>query len=417
MIVGQTLGVSALAALGAAESLGWMSLGSIQGLTQGFSIRMAQQFGAKDEDGLHQAVGHSIVLSALLAVLLTIVFQAAVRPVLAILQTPEDIKPDTILYLRILFSGIPIVVAYNLLASMLRAIGDSKTPLIATAIAAASNIVLDLLFVCVFGWGIAGAAEATLIAQFISVVYCFFTIRKLTLLHPRRKDLRLEVELSGQLMLLGLPMAFQNFIIAIGSMIVQRLINSFGVIFIAGFTATNKLYGVLEIAATSYGFAMVTYTGQNLGANQPKRIREGLKGWCNYCTYYLDSVSSHFDSFGKIIAFCCLFQVQKKKFHRHLRLHIIPFYYERMPAILYVLYVFRSTLQGLGDTVSPMLSGIAEFVMRTGCVLLLPLWLGAEGIFYAEVLAWTGADLVLIPSCIWALRHRLTKSDDTKRNL
>ena len=131
MIVGQTLGVSALAALGAAESLGWMSLGSIQGLTQGFSIRMAQQFGAKDEDGLHQAVGHSIVLSALLAVLLTIVFQAAVRPVLAILQTPEDIKPDTILYLRILFAGIPIVVAYNLLASMLRAIGDSKTPLIA----------------------------------------------------------------------------------------------------------------------------------------------------------------------------------------------------------------------------------------------------------------------------------------------
>ena len=115
MIVGQTLGVSALAALGAAESLGWMSLGSIQGLTQGFSICMAQQFGAKDEDGLHQAVGHSIVLSALLAVLLTIVFQAAVCPVLAILQTPEDIKPDTILYLRILFTGIPIVVAYNLL--------------------------------------------------------------------------------------------------------------------------------------------------------------------------------------------------------------------------------------------------------------------------------------------------------------
>ena len=107
-----------------------------------------------------------------------------------------------------MFTGIPIVVAYNLLASMLRAIGDSKTPLIATAIAAASNIVLDLLFVCVFGWGIAGAAEATLIAQFISVVYCFFTIRKLTLLHPRRKDLRLEVELSGQLMLLGFPMAF-----------------------------------------------------------------------------------------------------------------------------------------------------------------------------------------------------------------
>ena len=417
MIVGQTLGVSALAALGAAESLGWMSLGSIQGLTQGFSIRMAQQFGAKDEDGLHQAVGHSIVLAGLLAVLLTIVFQVAVRPVLAILQTPEDIKPDTILYLRILFSGIPIVVAYNLLASMLRAIGDSKTPLIATAIAAASNIVLDLLFVCVFGWGIAGAAEATLIAQFISVVYCFFTIRKLTLLHPRRKDLRLEVELSGQLMLLGLPMAFQNFIIAIGSMIVQRLINSFGVIFIAGFTATNKLYGVLEIAATSYGFAMVTYTGQNLGANQPKRIREGLKAGVIIALITSTVLGAILILLGKPLLSLFISGTEEEISQTlAIAYHYLSIMSVCLP-ILYVLYVLRSTLQGLGDTVSPMLSGVAEFAMRTGCVLLLPLWLGAEGIFYAEVLAWTGADLVLIPSCIWALRHRLTKSDDTKRNL
>ena len=397
MIVGQTLGVSALAALGAAESLGWMSLGSIQGLTQGFSIRMAQQFGAKDEDGLHQAVGHSIVLSALLAVLLTIVFQAAVRPVLAILQTPEDIKPDTILYLRILFAGIPIVVAYNLLASMLRAIGDSKTPLIATAIAAASNIVLDLLFVCVFGWGIAGAAEATLIAQFISVVYCFFTIRKL--------------------MLLGLTMAFQNFIIAIGSMIVQRLINSFGVIFIAGFTATNKLYGVLEIAATSYGFAMVTYTGQNLGANQPKRIREGLKAGVIIALITSTVLGAILILLGKPLLSLFISGTEEEISQTlAIAYHYLSIMSVCLP-ILYVLYVLRSTLQGLGDTVSPMLSGVAEFAMRTGCVLLLPLWLEAEGIFYAEVLAWTGADLVLIPSCIWALRHRLTKSDDTKRNL
>ena len=363
MIVGQTLGVSALAALGAAESLGWMSLGSIQGLTQGFSIRMAQQFGAKDEDGL------------------------------------------------------PIVVAYNLLASMLRAIGDSKTPLIATAIAAASNIVLDLLFVCVFGWGIAGAAEATLIAQFISVVYCFFTIRKLTLLHPRRKDLRLEVELSGQLMLLGLPMAFQNFIIAIGSMIVQRLINSFGVIFIAGFTATNKLYGVLEIAATSYGFAMVTYTGQNLGANQPKRIRKGLKAGVIIALITSTVLGAILILLGKPLLSLFISGTEEEISQTlAIAYHYLSIMSVCLP-ILYVLYVFRSTLQGLGDTVSPMLSGVAEFAMRTGCVLLLPLWLGEEGIFYAEVLAWTGADLVLIPSCIWALRHRLTKSDGTKRNL
>jgi Na+-driven multidrug efflux pump len=221
--------------------------------------------------------------------------------------------------------------------------------------------------------------------------------------------LRLEVELSGQLMLLGLPMAFQNFIIAIGSMIVQRLINSFGVIFIAGFTATNKLYGVLEIAATSYGFAMVTYTGQNLGANQPKRIREGLKAGVIIALITSTVLGAILILLGKPLLSLFISGTEEEISQTlAIAYHYLSIMSVCLP-ILYVLHVFRSTLQGLGDTVSPMLSGVAEFAMRTGCVLLLPLWLGAEGIFYAEVLAWTGADLVLIPSCIWALRHRLTK--------
>ena len=407
MIVGQTLGVSALAALGAAEALNWMSLGSIQGLTQGFSIHMAQKFGAKDEDGLRQTVGHSIVLSAILAVVLTILFQLAVRPVLTVLQTPDDIRPNTILYLRILFSGIPIVIVYNILASMLRAIGDSKTPLMATAVAAISNIVLDLLFVCVFGWAIAGAAAATLIAQGISVVYCLNIIKKLSLLHPRRKDLHLTFELSSKLIFLGFPMAFQNFIIAIGSMIVQRLINSYGVIFIAGFTATNKLYGVLEIAATSYGFAMVTYTGQNLGAKEPQRIKKGLKAGLLIALATSAALGAALLLLGKPLLLLFISGTEQEISQTlAIAYHYLSIMSICLP-ILYILHVVRSTLQGLGDTLSPLLSGVAEFIMRTGCVLLLPIWLGAEGIFYAEVLAWSGADLVLIPSCIWALRHRL----------
>lgn len=415
MIVGQTLGVSALAALGAAEALNWMSLGSIQGLTQGFSIHMAQKFGAKDEDGLCQAVGHSIVLSAILAVVLTILFQLAVRPVLTVLQTPDDIRPNTILYLRILFSGIPIVIVYNLLASMLRAIGDSKTPLMATAVAAISNIVLDLLFVCVFQWAIAGAAAATLIAQGISVVYCLNIIKRLSLLHPRRKDLHLKPELSGKLMLLGLPMAFQNFIIAIGSMIVQRLINSFGVIFIAGFTATNKLYGVLEIAATSYGFAMVTYTGQNLGAKKPQRIKKGLKAGLLIALATSAALGAVLLLLGKPLLLLFISGTEQEISQTlAIAYHYLSIMSICLP-ILYILHVVRPTLQGLGDTLSPLLSGVAEFIMRTGCVLLLPIWLGEEGIFYAEVLAWSGADLVLIPSCIWALRHRLDWKKETDR--
>ena len=405
MIVGQALGVSALAALGAAESLNWMSLGTVQGLTQGFSIKMAQQFGAKNEEGLRQAVGHSIVLSAILAVLLTVLFHAAVDPVLTLLHTPSDIRPDTVLYLRIMLSGIPIVITYNLLASMLRAIGDSKTPLTATAVASVSNIVLDVLFVCVFHWGIAGAAAATLIAQSLSVVYCFFVIRKIKILHPKTDDFSLTPKLSGNLVFLGFPMAFQNFVIAVGSMIVQRLINSYGVIFIAGFTATNKLYGVLEIAATSYGFATVTYTGQNFGAKRMDRIREGLKSGLILAIATAAVLGGLLLLFGKpLLRLFISGTPQEITQTLQIAYHYLSIMSICLP-ILYILYVVRSTLQGLGDTVSPLLSGVAEFLMRTGCVLILPIFLGSEGIFYAEVLAWTGADLVLIPSCMRALKH------------
>ena len=408
-IVGKILGVDALAALGTVESINWLVLGTIQGITQGFGILVSQQFGAKKEEALQETIFHASFLAVVAAILFTVGILIGLPGLVGILQVPVDIRPICLDYLYVLFGGIPLMMLYNFTAAMLRAFGDSKTPLIATAIAAASNIVLDLLFVCVFGWGIAGAAEATLIAQFISVVYCFFTIRKLTLLHPRRKELRLEVELSGKLMLLGLPMAFQNFIIAIGSMIVQRLINSFGVIFIAGFTATNKLYGVLEIAATSYGFAMVTYTGQNLGANPPKRIREGLKAGVIIALITSTVLGAILILLGKPLLSLFISGTEEEISQTlAIAYHYLSIMSVCLP-ILYVLYVLRSTLQGLGDTVSPMLSGVAEFAMRTGCVLLLPLWLGAEGIFYAEVLAWTGADLVFIPSCIWALRHRLTK--------
>ena len=404
MIVGQTLGVSALAALGAAESLGWMSLGSIQGLTQGFSIRMAQQFGAKDEDGLHQAVGHSIVLSALLAVLLTIVFQAAVRPVLAILQTPEDIKPDTILYLRILFSGIPIVVAYNLLASMLRAIGDSKTPLIATAIAAASNIVLDLLFVCVFGWGIAGAAIATVTAQLCSCILCFNRVRKIEILALARSDFRLDGRLSKGMFILSMPMALQNLLIAGGGMIVQSVVNRYGMVFIAGFTAGSKLHGVLEIATSSYGFAMTTYVGQNLGAGRMDRIHKGVRSALVAAVATSAVIAVTMLLSGRLVLSGFVSGTEQEiaetisVAYRYLTIMCVC-----LP-VLYVLYIIRSSLQGMGNTVWPMISGIGELIMRTSAALLLPAVVGETGVFLAEVLAWFGADVILISSYLVTVR-------------
>ena len=241
MVVGKFLGVQALAALGASDWLNWMMLGIIQGLTQGFAIKMAQEFGAENLKLLRKVIGNSGVLAMVFALLLTAAGQVLAKPVLLILQTPEEILPSTVLYIRIMFMGIPIVMIYNLLACILRSMGDSKAPLHAMIIASLTNIVLDILFVFYFHWGIAGAAIATLIAQMISSVFCFLKIRRIEIVSLSRSDFSLERGLAAGLVRLGLPMAFQNGIIAIGGMIVQAVVNGFGVIFIAGFTATNKL--------------------------------------------------------------------------------------------------------------------------------------------------------------------------------
>lgn len=398
MVVGKVLGVTALAALGAADWLNWLMLGVIQGLTQGFGIRMAQEFGADRQDRLRECVGNAVVLSMLSAVLLTAAGQLAARPVLMLLQTPPEIIEFTLLYLRIMFAGVPIVMLYNLLACILRSLGDSRTPLNAMIVASLTNIVLDCLFVLGFHWGIAGAAVATLIAQAVSSGFCFFYIKRLTILKLTKEDFRLREDLTRKLIFLGLPMAFQNGIIAVGGMIVQFVVNTYGVLFIAGFTATNKLYGLLEIAGTSYGYAMVTYVGQNLGAGKMDRIRSGMRAAMGIAMATSVVIAICMLVFGKGIL--GLFISGSPEVVEQ-TMQIAYFYLAVMSVclpILYVLHVTRSALQGMGNTVLPMLSGVAEFVMRTLSVIVLPMLFGETGIFFAEILAWLGADVVLVSS-------------------
>lgn len=411
MIVGKALGVDALAALGASDWLNWMMLGIIQGLTQGFAIQMAQDFGAGQTKRLRQTVGNSAILAILSTLVLLVVGQAEAAPMLAFLHTPTEIMGNALLYLRIMFAGVPIVMSYNMLASVLRALGDGKTPLRAMIVASLTNIALDLLFVLGFQWGIAGAAVATLIAQAVSGVFCLLVIRKISVLSCTKEDFRLQSQTAGRLFVLGLPMAFQNSIISIGGMIVQAVVNGFGVIFIAGFTATNKLYGILEIAATSYGYAMTTYVGQNMGAGEYARIRRGVRS-----ALWVAMVTS------AVIALCMLFlgrailgyflsgseQVVDQAMgiaYRYLAIMSVC-----LP-ILYLLHIIRSALQGMGNTVLPMASGVAEFVMRALAALLLPLIIGESGIFYAEVTAWAGADVILVGSYFRMLRQFINKSN------
>ena len=398
MVVGKALGVDALAALGATDWLYWMLLGMIQGVTQGFGILMAREFGARQYENLRCVVGSSVSMSALSALLFLLLGQAVAEPVLVLLNTPVEIMGGSLLYLRIMFLGIPIVMAYNLLATILRSLGDGRTPLYAMIVAALSNIVLDLFFVLVLRWGIAGAAVATLIAQGISGIYCLQKIRKTEFLKLKKSHFALKPAMAGRLLSLGSPMAAQNAIIAVGGMIITAVVNGYGVAFIGGFTAANKLYGILEIAATSYGYAMITYVGQNLGAGKFERIRRGMTLAVIISLATSAVIALMMLVFGEAIVGAFI----SGKPGEILEATRIGYQYLSIMSIclpvLYVLHVTRSAVQGMGNTLLPMVSGIAEFVMRTGGVLLLPALMGENGIFIAEVLAWLGADLILVPS-------------------
>lgn len=398
MVVGKALGVNALAALGAADWMNWMMLGMIQGITQGFGILMAQEFGAGKYKDLCKTVGSSVVLSLLSAILLLGAGQWMAHPVLELLDTPSEIIGDALLYLRIMYLGIPIVMSYNLFATILRSLGDGRTPLYAMIVAAAVNIILDFLFVLVFSFGIGGAAVATLIAQLVSSLFCIYHIRKIELLSVSLSDFRLQGRRSMRLLVLGFPMAFQNAVISVGGMIVQSVVNGFGVIFIAGFTATNKLYGVLEVAATSYGYSMVTYVGQNLGAGRIDRIRKGMKSAVLISLLTSVLIAAVMLIFGKAIL-SCFISGTPEEVEQTLK---IAYYYLVIMSVflpvLYILHVTRSTIQGMGNTLFPMLSGVAEFLMRAVTAVRLPMLIGETGIFYAEIMAWTGADLILVCS-------------------
>ena len=397
-VVGQGVGVQALAAIGAADWLNWLVLSVVQGFAQGFSILMAQYFGAKDYRNLSKSVGASTTLCAIAAVSILALSQALSGPVLRLLNTPESIMGDSLLYLRIVFAGIPIITAYNLLASILRALGDSKTPLYAVVVATVVNIALDLLFVLVFHWGIAGAAGATIIAQAISTVYCYVNVRKISFIRLEKADLKLEPVMTVTLLKLGSPVALQNGIISVGGMVVQSVVNRYGMLFIAGFTATNKLYGLLEIAATSYGYAVTSFVGQNLGGKLIHRIKQGMRSAVVIALLTSAAIAVAMLLLGK--GFLGLF-ISGSPEEVEASMAIAYKYLAIMSVclpVLYMLHIYRSALMGLGDTVVPMVSGFAEMVMRVGIALLLPLAIGQDGIYFAEVGAWTGAAVLLTVS-------------------
>lgn len=395
LIVGQKLGVHALAALGATEWLSFLMFGFIQGLTQGFSINISKYFGEENEDLVQQSIFHALIASIGTALLFTLLGQVMIAPVLRLLRTPEALFEMSALYIGILYLGIPIAFAYNMFAALLRAFGNSSAPLRAMTIASFSNVALDLLFVMVFEMGIKGAACATLLAQAIAALYCIAAFIRIEQARVKKDNAKWNVRILSEQMKLGVPMGVQNIITAAGGLVVQSVVNGFSILFLAGYTAANKLYGLLEIAASSYGYAISTYTAQNIGAGRKERIRTGLLSALKIGTITAYLMSLVMVVFGKPILglFITDTQVEIAEAIRigYRFLCILAVFFP----LLYAVYIIRSCIQGMGNSVMPMLSSLMQVAMRVFCAVVLTKIIGSTGVFWGEIMAWLGADVFL----------------------
>lgn len=273
IIAGQFLGVNALAAIGSTGSLMFFVTGWLQGLTSGFAILVSQWFGAKDMKRMRHYVAMSIYLTIAFAVVMTIGFEFANEPILRLMNSPENLMADIKGYMAVIYGGLIVTAAYNALAAVLRALGDSKSPLYFLIISAIINVVLDIVFIVNFGMGVEGCGYATVIAQAVSALLCLiYIVKKFPILRLSEEDFRISFQSMGRLLALGIPMGLQFSITAIGTIIVQGAVNIYGAVYMAGFSAAGKLQNIIVTVFTAFGATVATYVGQNRGAGKMDRV-------------------------------------------------------------------------------------------------------------------------------------------------
>lgn len=400
LIISRNLGVDALAALGSADWFDYMMVAVIQSLTQGFAIRMAQQYGAGETDRLRQTVAKAVVYSLLSGIVLTIAAVILVQPVLTLMHTHTEIAWMAREYLIWKFGGLLCSVLLNMTSAMLRAFGDSRTPLVSMASAALINVALDLLFVQVLDLGIGSAALATVMAQGTGGLIGLAALRKLPFLSLCRKDFQGNGAMAKDMFSLAVPMMLQNILISAGGMLVQSQVNRFELGFVAGYTAANKLYGALELAALAYGFAMVTYVGQNYGAQKYDRIRTGIRSSIQIAIVTSLAITAVIFIFSRpLIAMFLTSDSATAEAALSYGMQFLRTLAAFLP-VLYILHVLRSVLQGFGDTMTPMISGIAEFCARILMAFMAVKTMGPSAMFAAEIAAWFASDCILVPSVI-----------------
>lgn len=392
-IVSAFVGTAAFAAVGSTSVVSNTLIGFINGLTQGFAILIANSFGAKNHKRMRQHVAGTIILTACMTVLLTILGLALIEPILKALSTPEDIIGDALAYVRIILTGIVFTSLYNMCANILRSVGDSKTPLYCLLMAVAVNIVLDLLFVGVFHWGIEGAAYATVISQALSGILCSgYIIIKFKTLFPQKGEWILTVQQYQELITTGLSMGLMSCVVNLGTIVLQGSINGLGTNIVAAHTASRRLFDILTAMLYTIGVSATTFVSQNMGAKRVDRIRQGVR----HALFIVSGITTVLILicflFGRAVI-CWLTSSNDMEIiasaYMYIRIGVVCFY------VLGPLFILRCSLQGMGRKIIPVFTSVLEMVIKILSANFLVPALGYFGVALTEPISWIIMTIVL----------------------
>lgn len=402
-IVGRWVGVEGLAAVGASSSIMFLFLGFCNGACAGFSVPVAQAFGAKEYSLMRQYVANAIRIGIWISVLLTIPICVLCSPILRLVNVPDDIFHQAWIYLMLQFLGIPLAIAYNLLAGFIRSLGNSKEPFYFLLVSSATNIILDLIFVIVFKWGVFGAGFATLISQVVSVSLCYsFIIRQMKMLIPVGEERRYDSDHVTHLLNNGIPMGLQFSITGIGVIMLQSANNALGTMYVAAFTASMRVKYVFTTVFENIGVAMATYCGQNIGARRLDRVKSGLKAATGIMlVYFVITFAVIFPFSDEMMA---LFVDPSQRQIIDLAsqyMRISNYFYP----VLGMLTIFRYSIQGLGYSTLSLMSGVMEMLARCAVSIWMVPAMGFMGVCLGDPAAWCAADLFLFPAMYFLLRH------------
>ena len=403
LLVGRFLGIEALAAVGSTGSLMFLLLGFVIGLTSGFSICTGQRYGARDADGVRRSAAACAVLALSTALVLSVVGFFFCRPLLEVMNTPRELLDNATAFFSIICGGTIFATGALMAANILRALGDSKMPTLIIGIGIAVNIALEVLFLLVFGWGIPGAAFATVVSwAFATGIFLVYIARRVPELHVRRDDWRLSWSFLREHLEIGLPMGFQASIIAFGAVILQVALNGLGPVSVAAYAAAQKVDTIAMMPMMSFGAAMAAYTAQNYGAGKFSRIRDGVRK-CSWMSVGFSIVGGALIIAAGPSVMELFVGAEEQEAIRlgqlYLTVNGLTYW------ILAFLFIFRYTLQGLGQSIVPTIAGVMELIMRATAGIFLVDVLGFLGASLGNPMAWLGSCVPLAAAYVMTVRR------------